>query len=129
MTLTLTGFLGKDPEIRQTKERTETRRRYNPVALCKDTFEVHIRARDYIVLSLAVHDGDQTTWHRLVVWNGDRLAYRNIRFAGKGDRVTVTGRTDTFTFNDAGGASRQIHQLVVEDFRVLRRKRLPPEVP
>src|SRR5258708_165561 len=82
--LILIGYLGKDPEIRQTRVRTYRGKRRNRVAECFDRYEFTTRPRDFIVVSLATHDDKgEATWHRLVAWNGDQLCHRNLRFAGK----------------------------------------------
>ncbi len=128
----LIGYLGKDPEIRQTQVRTIQGKRKNRVAQCFDRYEFTTRPRDFIVLSLATHDDHGvTTWHRLVVWNGDQLCHRNVRFAGQGDRVKVQVRPETFKYKAPDGSERELRQLIVLRFRVLKRnpKRLRPEIP
>ncbi|HEV3077736.1 MAG TPA: single-stranded DNA-binding protein [Thermoanaerobaculia bacterium] len=128
--LILTGYLGKDPEIRQTQVRTIQGKRRNRVAQLYDRYEFTTRPRDFIVLSLATHDEHGvTTWHRLVAWNGDQLCYRNLRFAGKGDRIKVEVRPEAFRYTDDEGKERTLRQLIVLRFRVLKRKHIPPEIP
>ncbi len=126
--VTLTGFLGKSPETRSTRERTYEASRYNEVAEMHEPYEAHVPSRDFLVLSLAEHHGKETRWHRLVVWNGDHLCHRNIRFAGSGDLVEVVARPDSFK---VPGSEHTIEQFVVQRFRVRRRssKRRPPEIP
>jgi len=128
--LILFGFLGKDPEIRQTRVRTYRVKRLNRVAQCYDRYEFTTRPRNFIVVSLATHDANgETTWHRLVAWNGDQLCHRNLRFAGKGDRVKVQVRPETFRYTDDDGNERKLRQLIVLRFRVLKSKHIPPEIP
>jgi single-stranded DNA-binding protein len=128
--LILTGYLGKDPEIRQTQVRTIRGKRRNCVAQVYDRYEFTTRPRDFIVLSLATHDEHGvTTWHRLVAWNGDQLCHRNLRFAGKGDLVKVKARPETFKYKAPDGTDCELRQLIVLRFRVLKRKHLPPEIP
>jgi len=54
--LILIGYLGKDPEIRQTRVRTYRGKRLNRVAQRYDRYEFTTRPRDFIVVSLATHD-------------------------------------------------------------------------
>ena len=127
--LILIGYLGKDPEIRQTQVRTYRGKRHNRVAECFERYEFTTRPRDFIVVSLATHDDQgETTWHRLVAWNGDQLCHRNLRFAGKGDRVKVQVRPETFRYK-VDGEERELRQLIVLRFRVLKRKHIAPEIP
>jgi hypothetical protein len=83
--------LGQDPQEPTDELRTVTTRRYNRVSETVETREFETRPRPYILLSLATHaqPGGPPTWHRLVVWNGDLLCHRNIRFLGKGDKIQV----------------------------------------
>jgi single-stranded DNA-binding protein len=128
--LILIGYLGKDPEIRQTRVRTIQGMRKNPIAQVPDPYEYTTRPRDFIVVSLATHDDKgETTWHRLIAWNGDQLCHRNLRFAGKGDRVKVKVRPETFCYKDDKGNEHTLRQLIVLRFRVLQRKHIPPEIP
>jgi single-stranded DNA-binding protein len=129
--ITLVGYLGKDPEIRKTAECVFEVTRYNAIAEMDETYLARTRERAYIVLSLATHDARRrTSWHRLVVWGGDQICHRNIRFARQGDLVRVTGRPDTHRFETEEGP-RELQQLIVQDFKTLKRsrKRLPPEIP
>lgn len=121
--LTLTGFLGSDREIRWTPERTEIRIRKNRIAQVKEEYEVTIPARPYAVLSLATQEREggqwKTTWHRLVVWN----VYRTMEHFGallgrKGDRVTATGHRETVELDNG----RTLTQIVVRDLRILQHK-------
>ncbi len=124
--VTLTGYLGRDCELRTTAERTVTRTRWNPIAEMDDPVEVTLPSRTYAVLSLATHhylDGHrQTRWHRLIAWHADRMDRRALRIAGKGWQVRVTGREETFTLTADDGTQREIRQIVVEEFRILRVK-------
>ena len=55
-TCTLIGFLGKDREIRFTRERTYTRTVHNEVIDGEEEIEVHAPSRTYMKLSLATHE-------------------------------------------------------------------------
>ncbi len=137
--ITLTGYLGKDPEIRETAERTYTRKtqarplffeykgRTTPDRaedVCEEPaeYDVTVPPRDFAVLSLATHtwDGKKriTTWHRVVVWNVERLEFMGVRIARKGSRVTLTGRQTSFETRD----SRVLEQIELTDFRILELK-------
>ena len=97
-----------------------------------DRYEFTTRPRDFIAGSLATQDDKgEITWHRLVAWNGDQICHRNLRFAGKGDRVKVQVRPETFRYTDDDGNERKLRQLIVLRFRVLKRnpKHIPPEIP
>jgi hypothetical protein len=67
---------GAKPTDCHPQERTITARRLNRVARMYELYEYRTRSRDYLVLSLATHDRGKTTWHRLVVWNADRMGGR-----------------------------------------------------
>lgn len=125
-TLTLTGYLGADREIRTTRERTGTARHYNPVI---DDWEEHdwsASGRSYARLSLATHkktaSGWQSAWHQLVVWNVDAMDRVNVRLARKGDRVRITGRPEVFTYTDETGTERKLHRVIVETYELLQPK-------
>jgi single-stranded DNA-binding protein len=126
--LTLTGNLGRAPQLRQTRERTITVKRPNRVAQLTDTFEVRTRSRDYIRFSLAYrpHPAAKGRWYHCVVWNGDLLAYRAIRWAHQGDLVRITGRPEVYRYWDAKGIPCSLYQIVISDFKVLVRSRKHP---
>jgi len=133
-TQTLTGYLGGDPETRSTQSRTETQLRFNPVAECHDEIEYTTRSRQYLRLSLATHRRDaqgewQTTWHQLVLWSSDRLEHVNTRLARKGDKVTVTGYEQTYSYIDKDdGTEREITRIVITSLHRWRDKRTPPQM-
>jgi single-stranded DNA-binding protein len=125
----LVGYLGSDPEVRLTRERSYTATWYNAVADMDETYEGHTRAREFMVLSLYTHDHGATQRHRLVVWSSDQLCHRNIRAMRQGDRVKVKGRPEIYKFHDGEGKPHELPQVVVERMRLLKRKHLPPQVP
>ena len=128
-TVTLIGYLGRTPEIRDTATRTLEIERYNPVAESTDTREYETRSREYAVFSVATHSGHgpsrTTTWHRCIVFNVDRLEHLPLRMAKGGEKVAVTGRREPYTYTDGAGQSRTLQQIVVESFRVLQHKPAP----
>ena len=139
--VTLTGFLGQNREIRETKERTYTRRepatrlefhragelQYEDVLENEGEHDVTVGSREYALLSLATHrwqDGSQiTSWHRIIAWNLDRHEHLPVRLCRKGDRVRITGRPTTFTTGDG----RTIEQIELDRLEILRNK--APELP
>ena len=137
-TITLTGYLGANPERRFTRARQEvqTRRETRRFVFeyggrwTRDPHdgwdqtveqEVDIQPREFAVLSLATHSwrGPQkrTQWHRLVAWNTCQLHFGIFRL-GKGDRVRIVGRPTSFKTQDG----RKIDQIEITDFHLLRRK-------
>jgi single-stranded DNA-binding protein len=106
-TVTLTGYLGKDPAARDTRVRTTTRTatrterfvfEYQGRRLrdADDRLDDHVEyeltttPRTFAVLTLATHrrhrERRTTTWHRVVAWNADRQHFGIFRLR-KGDRV------------------------------------------
>ena len=104
-TVTLTGYLGRDPEFRNTRARISHRtltRSERFVFLhggrahrdgddvYEETVEVetHHSPRGYATLSIATHDRrGRTTWHRIIAWNTDR-EHRTLRWCRSGSRVS-----------------------------------------
>jgi len=138
--ITLTGYLGRNRQIRETQERTVARRqpptrlefhlgdfkRYEDVLFDSAWHEDTIPSREYAVLSLATHqwkDGKDTTiWYRVIVWNSHR-DHRNVRLCRKGDRVKITGRQSSFRTHDG----RSIPQIELVNLETLKTK--SPEIP
>ena len=138
-TLTLTGYLGKDPEIRDTQERTFTWQtpaqrlifehagvtiadRADDIAEEAAEYDVTVPSREYALFSLATHtwEGREriTTWHRVVVWNVGRLEHLGVRIARKGSRVEITGRRTSFETRDG----RTLEQIEASNLRILQLK-------
>ncbi len=138
-TITLTGYLGKNPEIRDTAERTITLRERHQTSVfeyagtCSPDrpqditeepaeYEYTLTPRDNAVLSLAPHrwEGKEriTTWHRVVVWNVDRMEHIGVRIARKGSRVEITGRRTSFIAQDG----RTVEQIEASHLRILQLK-------
>ncbi|MCP3962398.1 MAG: single-stranded DNA-binding protein [bacterium] len=136
-TLTLTGYLGKDPEIRETQERTLTRQALGPQLIFEHAglrlpdragdiaeepaeYDVTVPPRAYAVFSLATHSwaGAKriTTWHRIVVWNVERLEHIGVRIARKGSKVEITGRRTSFETRDG----HTLEQIELTNFRILQ---------
>jgi single-stranded DNA-binding protein len=119
--VTLTGYLGKDRETRETRERTFVSRRYNPVALMREPLDVTVQSRTYLKLSLATHErtatGTRTCWHDLIVWNPGRETF----LARKGDLIQVTGHSESYSFDTPTGPVSGT-RFVVQTLKFLRRK-------
>jgi single-stranded DNA-binding protein len=139
--LTLTGYLGRDPQLRETRSRTITRkqtyqrqfvydhagrRTYDDFDVLEDhvEYELTYTPRTFAVLSLATHTWDRgnrsTTWHRIVAWNADRQHF-GIRRLAKGDRIKISGRKTSF---EAEGG-QVIEQIELMSFQLLSRKAQP----
>jgi single-stranded DNA-binding protein len=125
-TIELTGYLGRDREIRSTRTWT---REVPGRQVSDDDYEYTVEpqqieggGREYTVLSLATHRktaaGWETDWHRLVAWNTDRGALNTTCLCRKGDKVHVRGRQDEFTTAEG----RTIRQIVLDDLRILKPK-------
>ena len=137
-TVTLTGYLGSDPDFRETRSRT-----YEKTLVRRERFlierfgrqvrdaedqleesqeiEVTTRSRGYVTFSLATHEGcgsqRRTTWHRVVAWNTDR-EHRVLRYCRQGDRIEITGRRSSFLTEDG----RDLEQIELTSCRILRSK-------
>jgi single-stranded DNA-binding protein len=126
--ITVTGYLGKDPETRQTQERTCEVTHRNEIAEMDETYEVTIPPRDYLIASLCVNvTKTEKRWYSLKVWNSDRLEHRAFRLAHAGDLVEVTGYLETIYLRDG----MAFEQLIVQRYQRLRRssKHRAPEIP
>jgi single-stranded DNA-binding protein len=121
-TTTLYGFLGQNPIERFTPERTKSIWVPDPI-LDGDLVEkeVTVPARPYWKLSLATHRGQETTWHDCVIWNPEhRTAVQNAHLARKGDRVSVSGRYEDYTFKTKDGQVISGTHFVVDEFHFKR---------
>ncbi|MCP4052525.1 MAG: hypothetical protein GY739_05550, partial [Mesoflavibacter sp.] len=145
MTFDLTGYLGCDPRIRRTREKTfklspDQRPHYThrfcygphfPVPdlegelpiKADSEIEITRPPREFVALSVATHHSGQTAWHQLRAWNVDpdhpKSRYFDllaVRLARKGDRVHAVGRVASWTTPD-GGVFRY---LDLKSFRILK---------
>ncbi len=115
--IVLTGYVGKDPQSRQPKDPGITVPRYDTIAEVCEPSASRTPLRDDIVLPLFTRVNRQTERHRLVVLSRD---LRHMRLVRPGDLVEVQGRPEIVRCQGRGGASRELHQLVVERLRVLK---------
>jgi single-strand DNA-binding protein len=92
----LIGNLGRDPELRYTKDGR---------AVANFTLATSERWRD--------KEGapqDRTEWHRIVVW--DKQAENCAQYLQKGRSVYVEGRLQTREWEDREGQKRQTTEIV-----------------
>jgi len=123
MATTLTGWLGRDREVRYTQERTFEQEFHNELVEMDEVREVTISPREFLVLSLGVGKvGQRKKWHRLVIWSPEQQGLDYVHLARKGDLVRITGRRETFRFTAKDGKKIVIRQIVVKTFKVLKLK-------
>jgi single-stranded DNA-binding protein len=123
MATTLTGWLGRDREVRYTQKRTFEQEFHNELVEMDEVREVTISPREFLVLSLGVGKvGQKKSWHRLVIWSPEERGLDYVHLARKGDLVRITGRRETFRFTDKHGKKVVIRQIVVKTFKVLKLK-------
>jgi single-strand DNA-binding protein len=99
----LIGNLGRDPELRYTKEGR---------AVGNFTLATNERWRD--------RDGnsqERTEWHRIVVWGKD--AENCAQFLQKGRSAYVEGRLQTREWEDRDGNKRQTTEIVAQNVTFL----------
>ncbi len=140
-TVTLTGYLGKDPQFRETKPRTiesEVRQERfifehggkrtwvdNDIVQHHATYDFETTPRTFAVMSLAVHHWESgrriTNWERIVAWDADN-AHFGLRRLRKGDKVEIIGYRESFKATDG----TTIEQIVLSNFRMIRPRRPEP---
>ena len=123
--VTLTGFLGRKPEIKTTKAITreipEKRRSDETHEYIRLAVSYEIPGKEFLTASLATHHREngewKTTWHRLIVWNVDRDLGRRrpATICRKGSKVKITGRRTSFETEDG----RTIEQIEVDEWKIL----------
>jgi len=133
-TITFTGHLGRDAQIRLTTAREYERTLYDPILDDHVTLDEVTPVRDYASLSLAVHQGRgtnrSTTWYQLRAWDlDDHPDERRLRAAHKGQRVEVQGYPEEHRYTDTRtGEERVFRYLVVTSFRPVPGKLLRPRI-
>lgn len=102
--VTLIGNLGQDPQIKDLEN-----------------------GRKVAHFTIATNDGfknadgqkvEETTWHNIVAWNG--LAETASRYLKKGREVALEGRIVYRTYEDKKGVSKNITEIVLNDFLFLQ---------
>ena len=101
----LLGYVGRDPEIRYISER--------PVA----TFSL-ATTEPARRLANGMEVPERTEWHNLVLW--DRNAEIAERYIKKGTRLMCEGRLRTRVWEDKSAVKRQITEIVVDNFELLK---------
>lgn len=101
----LIGNLTRDPELRYTP---------NGAAVC--TFGLATN-RTYLTEG---EKKEEVDFHRLVAWN--KLAELCNQLLKKGNKVFISGRLQTRSWEGADGQTKQVTEIVVEDMIILSPK-------
>jgi single-stranded DNA-binding protein len=120
LTVKLYGNLGRDPEVRSTREQVYTRPVYDSLIDDAIEREFHKPGRDFRTFTLAVNAKDAqgqpiTRWHRCIDWQGLTATYR------KGDRVALTGFFKVRKY-EKDGEIKEMRELVVTEAKLERMK-------
>lgn len=120
LTVKLYGNLGRDPELRSTREQVYTRPVYDSLIDDAIEREFHKPGRDFRTFTLAVNAKDAqgqpiTRWHRCIDWQGLTATYR------KGDRVALTGFFKVRKY-EKDGEIKEMRELVVTEAKLERMK-------
>ncbi|HEV2845058.1 MAG TPA: single-stranded DNA-binding protein [Thermoanaerobaculia bacterium] len=120
LTVKLYGNLGRDPELRSTREQVYTRPVYDSLLDDAIEREFHKPGRDFRTFTLAVNAKDAqgqpiTRWHRCIDWQGLTATYR------KGDRVALTGFFKVRKY-EKDGEIKEMRELVVTEAKLERMK-------
>ena len=120
LTVKLYGNLGRDPELRSTREQVYTRPVYDSLIDDAVEREFHKPGRDFRTFTLAVNAKDAqgqpiTRWHRCIDWQGLTATYR------KGDRVALTGFFKVRKY-EKDGEIKEMRELVVTEAKLERMK-------
>src|SRR5260370_1695554 len=99
----LFGNLGKDPEVRTTKDGTKI---VNFSLATSETWNDRVSGERK----------ERTEWHRVVIFN-ERLADVAERFLRKGAKVYVEGALQTRKWTDQGGQEKYTTEVVLGKFR------------
>ena len=99
----LIGNLGRDPELRYTKDGK---------AVANFTLATNDRWRDR-----EGNGQERTEWHRIVVW--DKQAENCAQYLQKGRSVYIEGRLQTREWEDKEGQKRQTTEIVAQQVTFL----------
>lgn len=105
----LMGNLTRDPELR-----------YTPSGTAVATFSIATN-RSYVSEGERKEEAD---FHRIVAWG--KLAELCNQLLKKGNRVFVSGRLQTRSWEGQDGATRQTTEVVIDDMILLTAKNGPP---
>ena len=109
----LIGRLGKDPEVRYTKDGT---------AVANLSLATSEQWKDK-----AGEKQERTEWHRIVLWG--RQAEIAQQYLQKGRLVYVEGRIETRKWQDQNGQDRYSTEVRAMDFQMLDRGENMPSAP
>ena len=98
----LLGNVGKDPELRETKDGKKV-----------TSFS--------LATSKKIKDEERTTWHRIVAWN--KTAKVCADYLSKGSQVHITGELQTREWEDGEGVKRQTTEIVAQFVTLLGQSR------
>lgn len=99
----LVGYVGKDAEMR------EIRSGIKIASFSLATSEGYRnRKGDWV---------DNTTWHRIVLWNEN--ASKAATEVKKGTKVSVTGKISYRNYEDSNGEKKYIVEIVATEFEVI----------
>lgn len=120
LTVKLYGNLGRDPELRSTREQVYTHPVYDSLIDDAVEREFHKPGREFRTFTLAVNAKDAqgqpiTRWHRCIDWQGLTATYR------KGDRVALTGFFKVRKY-EKDGEIKEMRELVVTEAKLERMK-------
>lgn len=76
-------------------------------------------------VSLATKQGDDTEWHKIVVW--DKTAENMAKYTAKGSSVYVEGRLQTRSWEDDNGNKRYATEIVAHLVQFLGSKKQDAE--
>lgn len=99
----LIGRLGADPEVR-----------YTPGGATVANFNL---ATNRVWKDKEGNSKEDTTWHRVVVWN--KLAEIAKEYVKKGNRVYIEGRIQNRSWEDQNGQTRYITEVVATQLQML----------
>lgn len=102
----LTGFLGSDPEVKN----TTTNKRLARVSIA--TNEIYKNEKGDRV--------EETQWHNLVLW--DKNAALAEKYLHKGSEISIEGKLVSRNYVDKEGVKKYITEIVVNDVLLLGRK-------
>jgi single-strand DNA-binding protein len=92
--VTISGNLGKDPELKFTQNGQST-------------------VKMTVATSRKVKDEWVSTWHNVTAWGS--LAENAASSLQKGDRVTISGRYDAREWEDKNGNKRTSYEIIADD--------------
>lgn len=98
----LIGNLGRDPELRYTKNN-------DPVASLSVATTRNVKKDEEWI--------EETEWHRVTVW-GQQAEYVN-KYAPKGRQVYVEGRLHTRKYEDKDGTTKYSTDIIAETVQLL----------